>query len=83
VDADLIAAVEGCRKDSPARCSMCSGRSRCRRAILLDHEGHPGGHVGGMHAERDKAVAKLFVENLGRFLDGKPLLAVVDRAAGY
>lgn len=40
-------------------------------------------HVGGMHAERDKAVAKLFVENLGRFLDGRPLLALVDRAAGY
>ncbi|MBS7812868.1 D-2-hydroxyacid dehydrogenase [Roseococcus pinisoli] len=40
-------------------------------------------HVGGMHAERDKAVAKLFVENLGRFLDGRPMLAVVDRAAGY
>jgi len=28
-------------------------------------------------------VAKLFVDNLGRFLDGKPLKETVDRAAGY
>lgn len=40
-------------------------------------------HMGGLHAERDKAVARLFVENLARFLDGRPLLSVVDRAAGY
>lgn len=40
-------------------------------------------HMGGLHAERDKAVARLFVENLGRFLDDRPLLSVVDRAAGY
>jgi len=26
---------------------------------------------------------KLFVENLGRFLDGAPLKEVVDRMAGY
>ncbi|WP_165943396.1 D-2-hydroxyacid dehydrogenase [Roseicella aquatilis] len=40
-------------------------------------------HMGGMHPERDRVVARLFVENLGRFLDGRPLLQVVDRAAGY
>ncbi|WP_424812114.1 D-2-hydroxyacid dehydrogenase [Roseococcus sp. YIM B11640] len=40
-------------------------------------------HVGGMHAERDKAVAKLFVENLRRFLDGEELREVVDRNSGY
>jgi len=28
-------------------------------------------------------VAKLFVDNLGRFLDGKPLSQEVDRVAGY
>jgi len=28
-------------------------------------------------------VARLFVENLGRFLDGKPLREVVNREAGY
>jgi phosphoglycerate dehydrogenase-like enzyme len=40
-------------------------------------------HIGGPHPQRDRIVAKLFVENLGRFLDGKPLTQIVDRAAGY
>ncbi|MSP30431.1 MAG: D-2-hydroxyacid dehydrogenase [Acetobacteraceae bacterium] len=40
-------------------------------------------HIGGMHPQRDAIVARLFVDNLTRFLDGKPLLHVVDRAAGY
>jgi len=40
-------------------------------------------HIGGPHPQRDKAVARLFVDNLGRFLDGKPLKEIVDRKAGY
>ncbi|MGE0418588.1 MAG: D-2-hydroxyacid dehydrogenase [Acetobacteraceae bacterium] len=40
-------------------------------------------HIGGPHPQRDRIVARLFVENLGRFLDGKPLKEVVDRSAGY
>jgi phosphoglycerate dehydrogenase-like enzyme len=40
-------------------------------------------HIGGHHPERDKVVARLFAENLARFLDGKPLREVVDRKAGY
>jgi len=40
-------------------------------------------HIGGPHPQRDKFVARLFVENLGRFLDGKPLKEVVDRKVGY
>ncbi len=40
-------------------------------------------HIGGPHPQRDRFVARLFVENLGRFLDGKPLQEVVDRQAGY
>ncbi len=40
-------------------------------------------HIGGGHPTRDAIVALLFVENLGRFLDGKPLKEVVDRNAGY
>lgn len=40
-------------------------------------------HIGGPHPDRDTIVAKLFVENLGLFLDGQPLRQVVDRAAGY
>ena len=40
-------------------------------------------HIGGPHPQRDKFVARLFVENLGRFLEGKPLKEVVDRKTGY
>jgi phosphoglycerate dehydrogenase-like enzyme len=40
-------------------------------------------HIGGGHPTRDATVARLFVENLGRFLDGKPLRETVDRVAGY
>jgi phosphoglycerate dehydrogenase-like enzyme len=40
-------------------------------------------HIGGPHPQRDRFVARLFVDNLGRFLDGAPLKEVVDRAAGY
>lgn len=40
-------------------------------------------HIGGPHPQRDRFVARLFVENLRRFLDGEPLKEVVDRAAGY
>lgn len=40
-------------------------------------------HIGGPHPQRDKFVAKLFADNLGRFLDGKPLKELVDRKAGY
>ncbi|WP_158258616.1 D-2-hydroxyacid dehydrogenase [Rhodopila globiformis] len=40
-------------------------------------------HIGGPHPERDRIVARLFVRNLGLFLDGEPLTQVVDRAAGY
>ncbi|MDO9708837.1 D-2-hydroxyacid dehydrogenase [Paracraurococcus lichenis] len=40
-------------------------------------------HMGGMHPQRDTVVARLFVDNLARFLDGRPLRQVVDRAAGY
>ena len=40
-------------------------------------------HIGGPHPHRDRFVARLFAENLGRFLDGKPLRELVDRNAGY
>jgi phosphoglycerate dehydrogenase-like enzyme len=40
-------------------------------------------HFGGPHPQRDRIVARLFVENLGRFLDGPPLKEGVERAAGY
>ncbi len=40
-------------------------------------------HIGGPHPRRDRIVARLFVDNLRRFLDGQPLKEVVDRARGY
>jgi phosphoglycerate dehydrogenase-like enzyme len=40
-------------------------------------------HIGGPHPRRDAIVARLFAENLGRFLAGEPLREVVDRQAGY
>jgi phosphoglycerate dehydrogenase-like enzyme len=40
-------------------------------------------HIGGLHPERDRIVAQLWVENLRRFLDGRDLLETVDRALGY
>jgi phosphoglycerate dehydrogenase-like enzyme len=40
-------------------------------------------HIGGPHPQRDRFVARLFVDNLGRFLEGKPLKEVVDRKTGY
>jgi phosphoglycerate dehydrogenase-like enzyme len=40
-------------------------------------------HIGGLHPERDAAVAALLAENARRFLDGAPLAQAVDRALGY
>jgi len=44
---------------------------------------HVWPHVGGLHPDRDALVAELVVENARRFLDGRPLKSLVDRAAGY
>jgi len=40
-------------------------------------------HIGGHHPERDKDVAALFADNLGRLLSGEPLREVVDPRIGY
>lgn len=40
-------------------------------------------HIGGGHPERDRIVARLFADNLARFLNGQPLKEIVDRSAGY
>ena len=40
-------------------------------------------HIGGLHPQRDRFVARLFVDNLRRFLENKPLAEVVDRKLGY
>jgi phosphoglycerate dehydrogenase-like enzyme len=40
-------------------------------------------HIGGLHPERDRLVAELWVENLRRFVEGEALLHAVDRTRGY
>lgn len=40
-------------------------------------------HIGGHHPQRDEIVARLWVENLQRWAEGRPLRHVVDRAQGY
>ena len=60
-------------------------RALARRAPVLGDGGH---HRAAAYRrrgtrQRDLVVAELFVENLSRFLDGRPLLHAVDRARGY
>ena len=40
-------------------------------------------HIGGLDVHRDEIVATLFADNMGRFLAGEPLVALVDRSRGY
>lgn len=40
-------------------------------------------HLGGLHPARDAQVARLFVDELARFVAGEPLAEVVDREQGY
>jgi phosphoglycerate dehydrogenase-like enzyme len=40
-------------------------------------------HIGGLHPQRDAAVAEVFVANARRYLAGEPLETVVDRKLGY
>jgi phosphoglycerate dehydrogenase-like enzyme len=83
VDADLVEAVKG---------------ERIAGAVLdvFREEPLPPGHpfwttpgiivlphIGGLHPERDHFVARLFADNLERFLSGQPLRHVVFRERGY
>lgn len=40
-------------------------------------------HIGGLHPQRDDAVAEVFVVNARRYLAGEALETVVDRKLGY
>jgi phosphoglycerate dehydrogenase-like enzyme len=82
-DDDLVAAVKAGRiagamldvfREEPLPAAHPFWRTE--RIIVLPH-------IGGPHPQRDRFVARLFVENLGRFLDGKPLRELVDRRSGY
>ena len=63
-----VFAVEPLPADSPLR--------RMRNVIFSPH-------VSGDIVEYDVGAARLFAENLRRYLDGLPLLNVVDKARGY
>jgi phosphoglycerate dehydrogenase-like enzyme len=83
VDADLIAAAEngtiaGAVLDVFRTEPLPSEHPfwRARNIIVLPH-------VGGVHPQRDRIVAELFVENARRFAEGRPLQALVDRTRGY
>jgi phosphoglycerate dehydrogenase-like enzyme len=83
VDADLVVAV---------RAGVVAGAVLdvfIREPLPPDHPfwSTPGitvlPHIGGLHPQRDELVAELFVENLRRFVEGRPLREVVDRQRGY
>ena len=83
VDADLVAAAEngtiaGAVLDVFRTEPLPSDHPfwSARNIVVLPH-------VGGVHPERDRLVATLFVENARRFAEGRPLQALVDRARGY
>ena len=40
-------------------------------------------HVVGDPRSRERFTADLFLENLARYVGGRPLLNVADRARGY
>ncbi len=63
-----VFAVEPLPADSPLR--------RMRNVIFSPH-------VSGDIAEYDVGAARLFAENLRRYLEGLPLLNVVDKSRGY
>ncbi len=82
-DDDLVAAVNG-KKIAGAVLDVFR-----QEPLPADHAfWRTGGiivlpHIGGPHPQRDRFVARLLAENLGRFLEGEPLREVVDRRAGY
>src|SRR5947207_2319917 len=72
-DADLIAAVKA-RKIAGAILDVFRQEPLPAEHPFWSTEGIlvlP--HIGGPHPHRDRFVAKLFVDNLGRFLEVKPL----------
>jgi len=40
-------------------------------------------HYSGLHPQYAQRAGKLFLENLARFIDGRPLRFVVDKSRGY
>lgn len=83
VEADLVEAVAG-RRIGGAVLDVFPEEPLPPTSPLWTTEGivvFP--HVGGLHPDRDRLVAELWVDNLRRFAAGQPLREVVDRARGY
>lgn len=83
VEADLVQAVRE-RRIAGAVLDVFSKEPLPAESPLWTTEGiviFP--HVGGHHPARDQIVAGLWVDNLRRWLDGRPLLHVIDRPRGY
>lgn len=83
VDADLVEAV---RSKTIAGAVLDVFR---KEPLPADHPFWTTGgitvlpHIGGLHPERDEAVAEVFVANARLLLAGMPLATVVDRVLGY
>jgi phosphoglycerate dehydrogenase-like enzyme len=83
VDEDLVAAVRG-RVIAGAVLDVFTVEPLAAEHPFWTTEGITVlPHIGGLHPRRDALVAELFIENLRRFVNGQPLLHVVDRARGY
>src|SRR5262249_30374067 len=83
VDQDLVAAVQG-GVIAGAGLDVFTVEPLAPEHPFWVTEGVTGvPHICGLPPRRDALVAELFVENLRRFVDGQPLLHVVDRARGY
>ena len=83
VDADLIAAVQAKRIAGAVLDVFRQEPLPAEHPFWATEGIQVLPHIGGGHPTRDSIVAELFVENLGRFLDGRPLAAQVDLAVGY
>jgi len=82
-DADLIAAAKE-KRIAGAMLDVFRQEPLPAEHPFWDAEGiHVLPHVGGGYPGRDADVARLWAENVGLFLDGKPMRQTVDRAAGY
>jgi glyoxylate/hydroxypyruvate reductase len=83
VDADLIEAVKA-RTIAGAVLDVFTTEPLPAEHPFLGTEGIlvlP--HIGGLHPGRDHIVASLFVDNVERFVAGRPLREAVERARGY
>ena len=76
----LAALVDVLRSADRPRSPGTSGET-APMAVLVQPQVSP--HVSGFLPSYDDRCAELFAQNLERYLDGAPLMNLVDRARGY